>query len=114
MMRRSFVLFGAVVAVAVSGVVASACSSSTDEAAPSRPVIPVQPDSSTSVSDGGDVDGEAAVVDPGCLGPDSCFKCEPVKLDDYLNACTDGQCTPFDNAARLPLFKAGQALPPVP
>jgi hypothetical protein len=95
----------------LAGAIATACSSATEEAAPSRPVVPVV-DSSVATDAGEQAD--TAPVDPGCLGAAGCFKCEPTKSEEILNACTDGQCTPFDNAARLPLFKAGQALPPVP
>jgi hypothetical protein len=92
------------------GAAATACSSSSEEAAPSRPPVPpvtTDPDASVTPDGGGDSDA-------GCLGPNACFACEPVALDEFLNACTDGQCTPFDNVKRLPLYKAGQALPPVP
>ncbi|MDB5219128.1 MAG: hypothetical protein JWO86_7055 [Myxococcaceae bacterium] len=113
-MRRHLVVIFAVSTVVFGGALASACSSSTNEATPSRPVIPPV-DSSVAIDDGG-VDGDAAAVDAASCngGPQGCFTCEPVQLDDFLNACTDGQCTPFDNVARLPLYKAGQALPPVP
>lgn len=99
-MRRSF---------AILIVIASACSSSSEEAAPSRPPVPVVPENDAGTTPEGGTD-----VDAGCVGPNGCYACEPVQELDYLNACTDGQCTPFDNAARLPLYKAGQALPPIP
>lgn len=110
-MKRLVVIAASALTLVLSGAIASACSSSTEEAAPSRPVVPV-PEASVGL-DGGD-EAEAAPPDPGCVGPAGCFKCEPTKNDEFLNACTDGQCTPFDNAARLPLFKAGQPLPAVP
>lgn len=109
-MKRLWVLLVAAGALAFSGVVGTACSSTTQEAAPTRPVVPP---ASTGGTDAGE-DADAAPVDPGCTGAAGCFKCEPVTNDNFLNACTDGQCTPFDNAARLPLYKAGQPLPPVP
>ncbi len=90
-------------------VVLVACSSAPVDDAPSRQPIPTaNPTGTTPVTDGGDA------PDAACFGPDQCFKCEPVQLVDFLNACTDGKCIPFDNAARLPLFKAGEPLPPVP
>ena len=54
-------------------------------------------------------DGDA--VD--CTGENECFSCEPVELTDFLNACTDGTCFPFDNAARLSRYNNGD-LPPLP
>jgi hypothetical protein len=109
-MMRIVVTLGLVAfSITSGGVFVSACSLSSEEAAPSRPPIPpvvTDPDAAV-VQEGGGGDAK-------CSGPNGCFACEPVKLDEFLNACTDGQCTPFDNAARLPLFKAGQPLPPVP
>lgn len=108
-MKRVVVLVVALGASALGSALATACSSSDEEAAPTRPVVPAV----DAGPDPGDA-GEGGTVDPGCLGPNGCFTCEPTKNDEILNACTDGQCTPFDNAARLPLYKAGAALPPVP
>jgi hypothetical protein len=107
-MRRWLVLVGTV-ALALGGAAATACSSSSEEAAPSRPPVPpvvTDPDAAIT-PEGGDPDG-------GCQGPNACFACEPTTTDQFLDACTDGQCTPFDNVKRLPLFKPGQPLPPVP
>ncbi|MBX3225863.1 MAG: hypothetical protein KIT84_30200 [Labilithrix sp.] len=86
-----------------------ACSNA-QESAPSRTVGVAGTSTSGGAADGGDVDAD---VDPSCLGAEGCFTCEPTRTIDLLNACTDGQCAPFDNAARLPLFVPGQALPPV-
>jgi hypothetical protein len=110
MRSAPFIALSAAVFV-LAGAIASACSSSSDEAAPSRPVVPTA-DVGTGV-DGGEL-ADTAPPDPGCSGPAGCFKCPPTTNSEILNACTDGQCTPFDNAARLPLFKAGQPLPAVP
>jgi len=107
--RRPLALALIGAALVVAGAAATACSSATNEAAPSRPPVPpvtTDPDAA-STPDSSNADG-------GCIGPNACFACEPAAPDEFLNACTDGQCTPFDNAKRLPLFKAGQALPPVP
>jgi hypothetical protein len=109
-MKRVMVLVVALGAVASGGALATACSSGGEEAAPTRPAVPIV-DSGTGVAADA---ADAAPVDPGCVGANGCFKCEPKKNEEILNACTDGQCTPFDNAARLPLYKAGEALPPVP
>ncbi len=88
-------------------IVLVACSKAPEDEAPSRQPIPTATTTST-IPDGGDA------PDAACFGPGQCFKCEPVQLVEFLNACTDGKCIPFDNAARLPLFKAGEPLPPVP
>lgn len=48
-----------------------------------------------------------------CDGANGCYACTPVTLEQHLNQCTDSQCVPFDNAARLPLFNGGN-LPPIP
>ncbi|APR83760.1 Hypothetical protein A7982_09109 [Minicystis rosea] len=50
---------------------------------------------------------------PNCDGPNGCFSCSPTKTVEFLNACTDAQCSPFDNVARLPLYNNGN-LPSVP
>ncbi|MFT3773685.1 MAG: hypothetical protein QM820_50570 [Minicystis sp.] len=50
---------------------------------------------------------------PNCDGPNGCYACAPKKNEEFLNACTTAQCSPFDNAARLPLYNNGN-LPPVP
>lgn len=96
--------------LASTGVLVNACSSSSEEAAPSRPPHTTTP---APVAEGG-VAEDAAPPDPSCVGDAGCYLCEPQHLTDFLNACTDGECIPFDNAARLPLYKAGEALPPVP
>jgi hypothetical protein len=85
--------------------VACGSCSTVEEAAPSRAVrpAPIAVDAGT----------DAAPTDPSCREPNGCFKCEPAHLDDFLNACTDRQCTPFDNT-RLPLFDPSKPLPPVP
>jgi len=93
-----------------SFVIVVACSSSTEEAAPTRPVIPP-----TATNDADTAPPDANGPDASCIDDATgCFSCEPKELVEFLNACNDGTCVPFDNAARLPLFKAGQALPPVP
>lgn len=45
-------------------------------------------------------------------GEGGCFSGEPVKNEDFLNACTNAECAPFDNCARLGLC-AGDSLPPL-
>ncbi len=48
-----------------------------------------------------------------CTGENDCFSCEPTQTSEFLNACTDGTCFPFDNEARLPRYNHGE-LPPLP
>src|SRR4051812_32987969 len=106
-MKHIVIVLGIACSLALGGALVTACSSATEEATPTRPPVPiVTPD-----SDAGDAAVDSAPVDPGCIGAAACFKCEPTKTEEFLNACTDGQCTPFDNKARLPLFTAGQPLP---
>src|SRR5687767_8787707 len=52
----------------------------------------------------GDGDGDAGDGDgDGCVGQDGCFACEPTNSAEFLNACSDASCEPFDNSqARLP------------
>jgi hypothetical protein len=50
---------------------------------------------------------------PSCTSDAGCFVCEPVTTPDFLNACTDSTCIPFDNEARLPRYNHGN-LPPLP
>lgn len=58
------------------------------------------------------IDDTDAGSDP-CVGNDGCFACEPTTEPEILEACTDAQCEPFDNEARLPLYE-GSDLPPLP
>jgi hypothetical protein len=60
---------------------------------------------------GGNTGGGGAA--PNCDGPNGCYSCTPTKNEQFLNACTSAQCSPFDNAARLPQYNNGN-LPPVP
>lgn len=48
-----------------------------------------------------------------CEGPKGCYSCDPQESTHYLNHCTESECEPFDNAARLPLLEDGK-LPPLP
>lgn len=99
---------GSLGAFAILALVIAACSSSGSEATPTRPPRPPE------TTDDAGTDAEAGPVDPGCAGPDGCYKCEPAKPLEFLNACTDRTCVPFDNKARLPLLEDGKPLPPVP
>lgn len=82
----------------------AACSNS-EEATPSRTVIPAGTSSGeTGTSSGGTSGGGVGDAGPDA-SPDEFASCGAVE------GCT---CTPFDNAGRLGLYKAGQALPAIP
>jgi hypothetical protein len=49
-----------------------------------------------------------------CVGEDGCFACDPVEQADWLNACTDAACVPFDNGRIADLLEEDGSLPPVP
>ncbi|MFO0553517.1 MAG: hypothetical protein U0271_34360 [Polyangiaceae bacterium] len=49
-----------------------------------------------------------------CSGPDGCYSCAPVKPVEFLNACTDAQCIPYDNTPLQGLLEPDGSLPPVP
>jgi len=52
----------------------------------------------------------------GGTGGSSAAACveEPSTAEEFLVRCTDSACRPFDNAARLSLYRAGEPLPEVP
>jgi len=50
----------------------------------------------------------------GCVGPDGCFACAPEQPEEFLNACTDSACVPFDNAQLEGLLLEDGSVPPVP
>lgn len=56
---------------------------------------------------------DAGDIDEECLGDDGCYACPPETPLQVLNACSDSDCSPFDNVKRLPLLEGGQ-LPPLP
>jgi hypothetical protein len=52
--------------------------------------------------------GGEAPVDPGCLGDDDCYKCEPKTNNQFLNACVEGGCpASFDNSTLSKLNLVG-------
>lgn len=57
--------------------------------------------------------GGAGGAPPECNGPNGCYACPPKTGNQFLNACTSSQCSPFDDVARLPLYNGGN-LPPIP
>jgi len=50
----------------------------------------------------------------GCAGPNACVRCAPEAGTDFLNACTDSNCVPFDNAVRLKNLSADGGLKALP
>jgi hypothetical protein len=56
---------------------------------------------------------KAAAGKGGSSGAGGCYSGEPKQTSQYLNHCTDSECEPFDNKARLPLLD-GDKLPPLP
>jgi hypothetical protein len=49
----------------------------------------------------------------GSSGEVTCVE-SPDAPEEFLSRCTDSACRPFDNAARLSLYRAGEPLPEVP
>lgn len=50
----------------------------------------------------------------GCAAATGCFRCTPDAGSEFLNACTDASCVPFDNAKRLTNSTADGKLKPLP
>jgi hypothetical protein len=48
---------------------------------------------------------------PSGLGPEGCVVGEPTSQGDYLNACSQAACVPFDNCARLGLCGESASMP---
>jgi hypothetical protein len=53
-----------------------------------------------------------ATGEVGCDGQGGCYACAPSTPLQFLNQCTNSQCSPFDNTT-LPLLADG-GLPPLP
>jgi hypothetical protein len=54
---------------------------------------------------------ESACIDPTGFDGMGCFSCSPADARELLNACTDTDCTPFDNALKIPGFERAEARP---
>ena len=67
--------------------------------------------SSTGTGGGG---GGSGSTSTGCDGPDGCFACEPDSQVEFLNACTDAACIPYDNGQLEGLLLEDGSVPPVP
>jgi hypothetical protein len=76
-------------------------SSSADSNADTNPIA-TQPD-------GAPIQPEDAAT---CTTDAGCWSCTPTSTPEFLNQCTSSQCSPFDNAQRLPNYDGG--LPPLP
>ena len=48
------------------------------------------------------------------LAAGQCYPCKPSSDPQYLNACTDSTCVPFDDKARVTKLPLDGALPQVP
>ncbi len=49
-----------------------------------------------------------------CVGEDGCYACVPEQQEEYLNACTDAECLPYDNTQLQGLLLEDGSVPPVP
>ena len=72
-------------------------------------------DGSVAAPDTG-MDGSVAAPDtaPICTGDKGCFSCTPMADVEFLGACTDATCVPFDNHSRLANLGADGFLKPLP
>jgi hypothetical protein len=50
----------------------------------------------------------------GCEGDQGCYSCTPHSTDEFLNACTEASCVPFDNAALKKYLSPDGGLPKLP
>jgi hypothetical protein len=50
----------------------------------------------------GDAGLGEACSDPSAFGGRGCYSCPATVASQLLNACTSADCTPFDNATRIP------------
>jgi len=68
------------------------------------------------MNDASDVGPEsvAETGPPSCQGPNGCFQCAPTTDIEYANRCTEAQCKPFDNRARLKRLLPDGGLLPLP
>jgi hypothetical protein len=89
------------------------------EAAPPGPDVPIAaPDAPIAASDAPVASPDVAAVSDGapagCRGVNGCYSCPPQRDLEYLNACTDQRCIPFDNGARLKNLAPDGTLKPLP
>jgi hypothetical protein len=72
---------------------------------------PPRADAAATPATTADAAADAAV--DSCVGTNGCFACAPHSDLEYLNACSDGRCLPFDNR-RLRNLNADGTLKPLP
>jgi len=68
-----------------------------------------------------EVSTEAAVIDGGDAASScnvdltvQCYPCPSANTEQFLNACTDGECIPFDKSRLAELLTADGGLPSLP
>lgn len=105
----------------------AACSSSDDTNAAPTTTQTYTTSNTTSTTGGGGGDATTATTGTGtggsgtggsggvldCDGPNGCYDCPPQTDKQFHEACTDANCSPFDDVARLPLYNNGN-LPAIP
>lgn len=84
-----------------------------DSGVDSGEVLPDGGDLDGTVPDGGDA-GPDVDAGPDCTGEDGCYSCEPTDEGQFLNACNELGCVPFDNRARITRLNPDGSLPPLP
>ena len=67
-----------------------------------------------STGTGGGGAGGSGSTGTGCVGPDGCYACAPDAQAEFLNACTDAACIPYDNTQLEGLLLEDGSVPPVP
>jgi hypothetical protein len=78
---------------------------------PSAPTDAAAPGIDAAGTDAGaPADGAQAA----CQGTNGCYSCAPANDVQYLNACTEQRCFPFDNRARLQNLASDGTLKPLP
>jgi len=63
--------------------------------------------------DSGQADLSAPDAAVSCQGSTGCFQCSPGTDPEFLSACTDSTCIPFDNG-RLTNLNSDGTLKPIP
>jgi len=72
-------------------------------------------DEAVASNDDSSPDEGGSESDDECVGPDGCWVCEAVEVEQVLNQCTEATCEPFANTSeRLPLMQADGSLPLIP
>lgn len=61
-------------------------------------------DAGNNAQDSGMTSDSGTDAGPSCSGDGGCYSCAPTTDLQFLNHCTNSQCAPFDNHARIPGF----------